>query len=32
MVKSGYVWDNVIPFMAESLYKDSSIVKLRLLP
>lgn len=32
MIKSGYVWDNVIPYMAECLYKDSSLVKVRLLP
>jgi hypothetical protein len=32
MIKSGYVWDNVIPFMAERLYKDYSLVKVRLLP
>lgn len=32
MIRSGYVWDNVIPFMAECLYKDSHLVKVRLLP
>jgi hypothetical protein len=32
MINSGYVWDNVIPFMAECLYKDCSLAKVRLLP
>ncbi len=32
LINSGYVWDNVIPFMAEWLYRDCGQVKVRMLP
>ena len=32
MIDSGWVWDNVIPFMAQSLHQHSSMSKARSLP
>ena len=32
LINSGYIWDNVIPFMAESLFRDCAQVKVRMLP
>lgn len=32
LIQSGYVWDNVIPFLAETIYYDSPKLRMRLLP
>ena len=32
MINSKWIWDNVVPFMAESLYKDCNLLRTRLLP
>ena len=32
MINSLWIWDNVMPFMAESVYRDCGVVRARLLP
>lgn len=32
MIKSRWVWDNVVPYMAECLYRDCNQLRVRLLP